>query len=101
PVPQGLYYPFLTPQMFTKRRVHVHSRTSRPADSSLRYRGHKLSITLERTGSFEDDLIDGFSLLLQGQGAAPHEIAEVRSVLEQSKSDPNSELARLKKLVKE
>ncbi len=100
-VPRGLHYPFLTPQMFTKRRVHVHSRDSRPADSSIRYRGHKLSITLERTSTFEDDLIDGFCLLLQGQGATPSEIAEVRAVLQQSKQDSTSELARLKKLVKE
>jgi hypothetical protein len=99
--PQGLHYPFLTAQAFTKRRVHIHSQASHPADSSIRYRGHKLSIILERTGTFEDDLIDGFCLLLQGQGATPDEIAEVRAVLEQGKQDPASELARLKKLAKE
>jgi len=100
-IPHGLHYPFLDPQKLSKRRVHIHAHDSRPAASSIRYRGHKLSITLEQTASFEDNLIDGFCLLLQGQGATPNEVAEVRAVLQQSKQDPSSELARLKKLVKE
>ena len=54
-----------------------------------------------QTGKFKDNLIDGFCLLLQAEGASQGEIAEVRAVLQQGRDDPGSELERLQKLVKE
>lgn len=101
PVPQGLSYPFLTKQALSKRRVHIHSQTSRPPAADLRYRGHKVTITLGQTNRFEDDLIDGLCLLAQSIGASPNDVTEIRSVLQQSKQDPGSEIARLRKIVKE
>lgn len=100
-VPTGLHYPFLDAQKLNKRRIHLQSRNTRSAASLTRYRGHKLTIVLEGIEDFENDLIAGFLTLLQGQGATPDEIAEVQPFLEQSQQDPISELARLKKLIKE
>lgn len=100
-IPKGLHYPFLEKQALSKRRVHIQSQASRPPAANLRYRGHKLTITLGQTSQFENNLIDGFCLLLQSLQANADEIAEVRTVLQRTKEDTGSEIARLKKLIKE
>lgn len=101
--PHKLHYPFSAKQQLSKRRVHVHTHATRPAKSTIRYRGHKLSIKLSQTGHFDDDLIEGFCQLAQAPrfGATQAEVREMRTSLQQSKQDPTSELARLKKLVRE
>ncbi|HZT34682.1 MAG TPA: hypothetical protein VFA15_02090, partial [Nitrososphaera sp.] len=101
--PDKLHYPFSAKQQLSKRRVHVHTHATRPEKSTVRYRGHKLSIRLSQTGQFDDDLIEGFCQLAQAPkfGATPAEVTEMRTSLLQSKQDPTSELARLKKLVRE
>jgi hypothetical protein len=101
--PDKLHYPFSAKQKLSKRRVHVHTHATRPDKSTIRYRGHKLSIKLSQTGHFDDDLIEGFCQLAQAPqfGATPAEVVEMRTSLQQGKQDPTSELARLKKLVRE
>jgi len=101
--PHALHYPFSETQHLSKRRVHLHTQATRPEKSTVRYRGYKLSIKLSQTGHFEDDLIEGFCQLAQTPAfaATPADVREMRTCLQQSKDDPGSELARLRKLVRE
>lgn len=100
--PAGLHYPFAQPQTLQKRRMHLRSQKTRPTNSTaIRYRGHKLTITLENATSFDDDIIEALCTVLQERSASDEEIAETRAVLTRRKDDPTSEIARLKKLAKE
>jgi hypothetical protein len=100
--PFGLSYPFQDPQNLKKRRIHIRSKATRPSAATIRYRGHKLTITLEGIGDFTEDLIDGFCNLLQAMPSiTSQDLAEVRKVLLDRKDDPASELAKLRKLIKE
>jgi len=99
--PAGLHYPFVQPQTLQKRRMHLRSQKTRPNASAIRYRGHKLTITLENATSFDEDIIEALCTVLQERSASDEEIAETRAVLTRRKDDPTSEIARLKKLAKE
>lgn len=98
---EGLRYPFEKELGLSKRRMHLRSYNTRPAASEVRYRGHKLTISLENATSFPDDLIQALCTVMEEENLSEEEILEGRAVLKRSVADPTSEISRLQQLAEE
>lgn len=82
--PDGLRYPFGQEQKLSKRRMHLRSHSTRPTVREIRYRGHKLTISLERATQFADDIIQALCTVMTEQDFSEEEVVETRAVLRRS-----------------